>query len=155
MSPVITEGNEPYVHHFAVYLCGSLNGLEIGPGMPCHDDVLFRFCAAVEILTFWGVGSEVCYTLDYADNRPNTKWQLLEVELPWSVFNLACITCVQGTLWWGQQFLPTRLVCLLMNFSKNSVLLIIIIVTSHFPRSWYFLKMLDTQWEDLVVPALL
>ena len=59
-SPIITPGNEPYLHHVLVYICDGLDGVDITVEGPCSSaDQRIQRCLSELLVGAWAVGGEV------------------------------------------------------------------------------------------------
>ena len=60
ISPEISEGNSPYVHHTLIYLCAELNHTFVGASGVCEDTHLaIQSCQRGGIIASWAVGGNV------------------------------------------------------------------------------------------------
>ena len=59
-SPIISPGNAPYVHHLLVYVCDSLDGVDLSNQGPCDSgDRRIRLCLNELLIGAWAVGGDV------------------------------------------------------------------------------------------------
>uniref|UniRef100_A0A1X7UIG5 DOMON domain-containing protein n=1 Tax=Amphimedon queenslandica TaxID=400682 RepID=A0A1X7UIG5_AMPQE len=58
ISPYITSGSEPYVHHILVYVCDGLDNSDTGKGGNCDTEISdnMRNCLSQTLIAAWAVG---------------------------------------------------------------------------------------------------
>ena len=61
ITPVVTEGNEAYVHHMVIYECYGLNDTHVGQSGVCIGEISnsIQQCRAGTTLAGWAVGGGV------------------------------------------------------------------------------------------------